>query len=112
MDDDSIPHADSQADALGYLAGQVTESLERCFISHNRDYYRQEENVVDAIDRAATNLRNIADAISPSDAAPYTTPDGGRVDSLTEAVIYAAQGLTKIAGAISDLASAVRERDS
>ena len=90
----------------------VSESLERCFISQNPADYEQEQNVVDAIDRNASNLRAVANAISSLDAGPYKTPDGGRVECLTEAVIYAAQSLTKIAEAISDLASAVRERDS
>ena len=91
---------------------EIVDSLERCFISPNvPDSNMEPANVVDVIDRAARNLSRIAHAITPTDAAAMTTSDGGLVGSLTEAVIYAADSLTRIAGAISDLASAVRERE-
>jgi len=92
---------------------EIVEGLERCFISPNVvDRNMEPANVVDVIDRAARNLNLIAHAITPTDAVAMRTPDGGRVGSLTEAVIYAADSLTKIAEAIGDLASAVRERDA
>jgi hypothetical protein len=92
---------------------ELVDSLERCFISPNvSDSNMEPANVVDVIDRAARNLSRIAHAITPTDAAAMKTPDGGRVGSLTEAVIYAANSLTKIAEAIEDLASAVRDRDA
>ena len=90
---------------------EIVESLERCFISPNvADSNLEPANVVDVIDRAARNLSRIAHAITPTDAQAMQTPDGHRVGSLTEAVIYAADSLTKIAKAIGDLASAVREQ--
>jgi len=82
---------------------ELVDSLERCFISPNvSDSNMEPANVVDVIDRAARNLSRIAHAITPTDAAAMKTPDGGRVGSLTEAVIYAADSLTKIAEAIGD----------
>ncbi len=92
---------------------EIVKSLERCFISPNvADSNFEPANVVDVIDRAARNLAKIAGAITPTGAAAMTTPYGGRVGSLTEAVIYAADSLGKIAEAIGDLASAVRARDA
>jgi hypothetical protein len=90
----------------------IAESLDRCFISPNvADSNLEPANLVDVMDRAAYSMKRIADAIMPHDTLPHQTPDGGNVDSLTEAVIYAAQGLGKIADAISDLAEAVRDRE-
>ena len=89
----------------------IVDSLERCFISPNvADSNLEPANVVDVIDRAARNLSRIAHAITPTDVAPMQTPCGGRVGSLAEAVVYAAESLTRIAEAIGDLAEAVRER--
>jgi phage-related minor tail protein len=65
--------------------------------------------MVDEMGRAATNLHKIAHAITPTDAAPLHTHDGGYVASLTEAVVFAANNLGKIAEAISHLADAVRD---
>lgn len=94
----------------GGMKTDISESLERCFISLVRPY-SEATNVVDVIDGASSNLKRIAHAITPTDASAMRTPDGGLVGSLTEAVVYAAESLTKIAEAIEDLASAVRERD-
>jgi len=92
-------------------AEDIVDSLERCFISPNvADSNMEPANVVDVIDRAARNLSRIAHSITPTDAAPMRTQDGGRVGSLTEAVIYAADNLAKIADSISELASALREK--
>ena len=91
---------------------EIVDGLERCFISQNAvDSNIDPTNVVDVIDRAACNLGRIAHAITPTNAAAMQTPDGSRVGSLTEAVIYAADSLKKIADAIGDLAHAVRKRD-
>jgi len=91
----------------------IVDGMERCFISPNvADSNMEPANVVDVIDRVGRNLSKIAHAITPTDAAAMVTPDGNCVGSLTEAVIYAADSLTKIAEAIGDLASAVRERDA
>lgn len=91
---------------------QLVDALERCFISEyatDGKSFASEANIVDEMGRAATNLHKIAHAITPTDAAPLYTPDGGYVASLTEAVVFAANNLGKIAEAISHLADAVRE---
>ena len=89
----------------------IGDSLERCFLSSNVvDANGESANVTDTIDRAARNLNRIASAILPSGVVGFSTPHGGRVDSLTEAVIYAAQSLESIAESINRLADAVRER--
>lgn len=65
----------------------------------------------EAIDHVARSLVRAAHAITPTDAHRMRTPDGGRVGSLTEAVVFAADNLGRIADAIGALADAVRERD-
>jgi hypothetical protein len=71
-----------------------------------------DQELIEAAMMAAENMGKIAHAITPTGALPMRTPSGGQVGSLTEAVIYAADSLTKIADAISELAEAVRERNS
>jgi phage terminase large subunit-like protein len=90
---------------------QISQSLERCFMSPNvADSNLEDANVVDVIDRAARNLSRIANAITPNAPSPMKTDCGVYVGSLTEAVAAAANSLHGIAEAISDLAEAVRER--
>lgn len=90
----------------------IAASLDRCFISANvSDSNMEPANVVDVIERAANNLNRIAVAITPT-VAGATTPNGIYVGSLTEAMIAVADSMARIAESISDLASAVRERDS
>jgi hypothetical protein len=89
----------------------IKEAIENCFVSPNvRDSNMESANVVDVIDDVARGLRTIAHAITPLDACPMTTPNGGSVGSLAEAVVYAAQNLELIADAISDLAEAIRSK--
>jgi hypothetical protein len=80
-------------------------------IHHHEHHDHDLSEAVEAIHHVARNLTWVADAITPTDASPMRTPDGGRVGSLTEAAIYAADNLGRIADAIADLAQAVRERD-
>ena len=88
-------------------------TLERCFISPNvSDSNMEPANLVDVMDRAARNLAKIAQAITPTDSLPMTTPNGGSVGSLTEGVIFAAESLSKIAEAIDNLACAMRSREA
>lgn len=88
-------------------------TLERCFISPNvSDSNMEPANLVDVMDRAARNLAKIAQAITPTDSLPMTTPNGGSVGSLTEGVIFAAESLSKIAEAIDNLACAMRGREA
>ena len=61
-------------------------------------------SIVDAIDA----LYTLANSITPSGVGAMDTPNGGRVGSLTEAVVYAAENLEHIAEALSDIADAIR----
>lgn len=93
------------------MSNYVGDQIERCFISPNvSDSNLEPANVVDVINRAAHNLDSIAHAITLSGAAAMRTPGGVKVESLTEAGTYMARSLDRIAEAIRDLASAVRER--
>ena len=58
----------------------------------------------------AAGLGKLANAITPISAMAGNDAAGGRVESLTEAVMGVTAGLTRIAEAISDLAEAMRER--
>ena len=71
-----------------------------------------EFELVEAIGSAARNLNAVANAITANDAMPGPDEIGGRVSSLTEAVMGVTSGLVRIAQAISDLADAVRERNA
>ncbi len=53
----------------------------------------------------------LANAVTPLSALAGTDASGGRVESLTEAVMGVSAGLVMIADAITDLAEAVRERE-
>lgn len=89
----------------------IINTLENCFISTGQSKSPFDPiNIATAMNRAAYNLKHIAESITPT-AIPMRTPDGGQVGSLTEAVIYTAQSLEGIAAAIQDLAEAVRERN-
>jgi hypothetical protein len=54
----------------------------------------------------------LANAVTPSGALAGTDAAGGRVESLTEAVMGVTSGLLEIADAINNLAEAVREREA
>ena len=87
---------------------EISESLERCFISPNvLDSNMENCNVVDVLDAVGKSLHRISNAITPSDQIPFRTEDGLVVGNLTEAVFYAGQGLHKIASALDDIASAI-----
>lgn len=60
----------------------------------------------------ADGLTKLARAITPLSALAGTDAAGGRVESLTEAIMGVTAGLVQIADAIGDLAEAVRERDA
>ena len=55
-------------------------------------------------------IRQLADAITPSNAAPSTDASGGLVSSHTEAVMGLTAAMQSIASSINDLADAVREQ--
>jgi hypothetical protein len=89
---------------------ELTQALECCFTSPNvADSNFEAANVVDALDRIGSGIFRVGKAITPADAAPLRTPTGGRVESLTEAVVYASENLGRIADAISELAVAISE---
>ena len=67
-------------------------------------------NVVHALDDFALAVKTVADAITPRNAAGNRDAAGGHVESLTEAAMGITKALVQIAGAISDLANAVREK--
>lgn len=81
-------------EAIGY-------SLERCFISPNvADSNFEAANLVDVIQRLSEQTCKIARAITPQDAIAGEDAAGGRVGSLTEAVMGVTAGLVRIANAI------------
>ena len=85
-------------------ASLLADALERCFIAPN-----EPANIVDVVNRSAISLRQIANAICPSNALPFEGPDGLEVRSLTEAVIFMALSVDRVANAISDVADVIRE---
>ena len=81
-------------EAIGY-------SLERCFISPNvADSNFEAANLVDVIQRLSEQTCKIARAITPQDAIAGEDAAGGRVGSLTEAIMGVTAGLVRIADAI------------
>lgn len=60
----------------------------------------------------ADGFTTLANSITPLSAMAGTDAAGGRVASLTEAIMGVTAGLVKIAEAIGDLAEAVRERNA
>ncbi|MFZ1538868.1 MAG: hypothetical protein WAT23_15985 [Chromatiaceae bacterium] len=81
-------------EAIGY-------ALERCFISPNvADSNFEAANLVDVIQRLSEQTCKIARAITPKDSMAGEDATGGRVISLTEAVMGVTAGLVRIANAI------------
>lgn len=68
-----------------------------------------DQNLVGVIDDLARNVKKIASAITPLDAAAGKDATGGTVASLTEAVMGVTGGLVQIANAIQSLAEAVNQ---
>ena len=65
-------------------------------------------NVVDVADKIANALVGLRDAVCEP-AAPFNTPDGGRVGNVTEAMIFIGQEIGNVASSIRDLAEAIRD---
>ncbi len=82
---------------------KIADAIQRNFSS-----FKASANVVDVLDSLANATSEVARNIC-ADATPGEDATGGRVDSLTEAVMGVTAGLVQIASAISDLAEAVRE---
>lgn len=70
------------------------------------------ENIDELVDGVQQGFRILANAITPSGVIAGTDAAGGHVESLTEAVMGMTAAMVQIAGAITDLADAVRERDA
>ena len=70
------------------------------------------EDIDDVVDGIQRGFKLLANAITPAEAMAGTDAAGGRVESLTEAVMGMTAAMVQIAGAITDLADAVRERDA
>lgn len=62
----------------------------------------------EALESCSDAIYQIARSITPTDAMAMDTPNGGRVSSLTEAVIYAADNIGRMADALEDIADAIR----
>lgn len=89
------------------VASAIRATLES---PNEQDRNFEAANVVDALFAIARSNRRIANTILPADASPGNCPsgNGGKVDSLTEAIMGATAGLCQIAAAIRELADAVR----
>jgi hypothetical protein len=96
--------------------GLTDRGLLSVFVSHNTGEDGTDiANVVDVIDRIALQVGKVANAITPLGVAPGRDGHGGRVESLTEAVMSVgtsldgiARGLESVAGALESIAEAVR----
>jgi hypothetical protein len=92
------------------MKDEVAAALLQTLVSPNvSDSNGEAANIVDAIDKLARNAWKIADAITPPDAAPGRDEEGHPVGSLTEAAMSISAALHRIADAVGDLASAVRD---
>lgn len=90
---------------------QLNGAIHSAFGSHTHTDVGQEDiNIVDAVLQAGKSMNRIAEAIMPYVSAGGTDAAGAPVACLTEAVMGMTAGLCSIAEAISDLASAVRDR--
>lgn len=93
-------------------ADQVAEAISEALTSPNvSDANGECANVVDTLNRISLAASQIARAITPDHAAPGHDATGGTIMSLTEAMMGVTSGLVCIAESISELASAVRDRD-
>ncbi len=80
---------------------EIGYALERCFISPNvADSNFEAANLVDVIQRLSEQTLKIASAITPQDVIAGEDAAGGRVASLTEAIMGVTAGLVRIADAI------------
>lgn len=86
----------------------IADALRACLISQNvSDSNYEPANIVDTSDRLARAAKQIANAITPIGSVAGTDASGGRIASLTEAVVGITAGLFRIADAIEGLADAV-----
>jgi len=97
---------DAIKDALGdeNSTGSVADAIRYCMRSTNDD----ELSLTDAVEHLSDSQSKIALAITAG-CSEGTDATGGKVLSLTEAVMGVTAGLCKIADAIGDLAEAMRK---
>ncbi len=88
-------------------ADAITRTLESPNVS---DSNFEPANVVDVINHLANATHRVSTAITPQDSAGYDD-NGGRVTSLTEAVMGITNGLRCVSVAIDALALAVAKHD-
>lgn len=95
------------------MKNTIEDAIRQCFISPNvNDRNFEAANMVDVLDACSDGIYRIARAITPLDASAMETPNGGRVASLTEAVIYAAENIGRMADSLADIADAIRSSKS
>ena len=85
----------------------ATELIETIAYCLQNDEHVPLGNIVDAI---SDSVDRVAKAITPTDVLGGHDASGGRVESLTEAVMGITSGLYEVASAINNLADATRER--
>ncbi len=87
----------------------TAEAILETMTSENRLISGGPENIVDVINDLGFAAKRIADAITPSDAAPGHDETGGTISSLTEACMGMTAGLCRIADALNNIAQAMRD---
>lgn len=83
-----------------------TESITSCFTDC---FSNGNDNVIDAMDNVACYVEAVANALSPIGAIAGDDATGGRVNSVTEALMGCTAGLCRIASAIELLATVVQD---
>ncbi len=90
-----------KADDVGY---EIADAIYKSFMSPNEsDSNMEAANIVDVVAKVSRSLRSVSQAITAA-VEPANDAAGGRVGSLTEAVMGVTAGLCKIADAIESLA--------
>jgi hypothetical protein len=92
-------------------SGLTDEGLRDVFVSPNvADSNLEPANVVDVIDKLAHRVKQVANAITPPDAAPGRDNHASVVCSLTEAVMSLASSVDGVAEGLHAIAEAIRDR--
>ena len=99
--------ADDIAGTIGAAIDEHGSSID-AIASGLRTSDDRDLTLADTIDTISSRMTSIRDAICRP-GVPWDDGLGGKVGDLTEATIYAGQGLHAIAAAIGELAEAIRE---
>jgi hypothetical protein len=89
------------------MSEEIADAISDAFVYGGVE---RDTNLVEATIRLARNTGKIAKAITPQDAMAGHDATGGRITSLTEAVVGITGGLVQIANAIQSLAEAVDKK--